>query len=237
LAANPSSIPTLSPSHLALATAKACMGLPRSQRRCFLAEYYSAVGPSLPIFLVAASLLSLVIIQIVVTTARSYDLDQYSVQLLLRTLVLELIPMLSALWVVVRYCLPRGMSLVRSPNLADEAVPVVLAGGLAALFYTFVSAVLVLVYSYGVLHGLTPWAFSGFTHQLGKVLAVDVLLIFSLKTLFFCFAGPWISVLSALRARVAPGEPKDISFRILTRIFLAFLFVEMLALGGVYFGV
>lgn len=235
MAANAGSA-SMSPSGLVLATARACLGLPRPQRRCFLSEYYAAVAPSLALFLVAASLLSLVIIQIVVSSARSYDLDQYSVQLLLRTLVLELIPMLSALWVVVRYCLPRAMALAGSSALALEAVPVVLAGGLAALFYTFLSAVLVLVYSYLVLHGLTPWAFSGFTHQLGKVLSADIVLIFGMKTLFFCFAGPWISVLSALRAAAIAEAPRDISFLILTRIFLAFLVVEVLALAGVYFG-
>ncbi|HMY06161.1 MAG TPA: ABC transporter permease, partial [Accumulibacter sp.] len=77
-----------------------------TQRQRILTGIYWATVPLLPSFIALSSLLSLVLIRIVLVTAMSYGLSQYALGLLVRTLVIELIPLYAAMVVAVRYSLP-----------------------------------------------------------------------------------------------------------------------------------
>ena len=74
----------------------------RATRATLAREVYQATAPILLWFLVLSSLISLVIIRIVVVTALSYGLSRYSLQIVVRVLVLELIPLTTALFVAQR---------------------------------------------------------------------------------------------------------------------------------------
>src|SRR3990172_141842 len=74
-------------------------------------------------YLLFAALFSLVLIEIVVESARQYGLAQFSLELVLRVLILELIPLLTALFVALRSGAAIGteIALMRvSGELADR---------------------------------------------------------------------------------------------------------------------
>jgi phospholipid/cholesterol/gamma-HCH transport system permease protein len=66
------------------------------------------VGGALGWFTLIAALMTLVITRIVLVTAFSYGLSQYALEMVIRVLVLELIPLIAALFVAVRSALPAG---------------------------------------------------------------------------------------------------------------------------------
>ena len=63
---------------------------------------YAGTWPVLPWFTMASALVSLVLIRIVLVTALSYGLSQYALEMMVRVLVLELIPLSAALFVALR---------------------------------------------------------------------------------------------------------------------------------------
>ena len=71
--------------------------------RATTAQYiYASTWQVLPWFTAMAALLSLVLIRVVVVTALSYGLSQYALQMVVRVLVLELIPLSAAMFVALR---------------------------------------------------------------------------------------------------------------------------------------
>ena len=104
---------------------------------------YLGTAPMLPWFTLFVAMASLVLIRIVVVTAASYGLSQYALETVIRVLVLELIPLTSALFVAVNVTLPGGVVLSRqvarrepetgTGALVLEAMPRALA---SCLLYT-----------------------------------------------------------------------------------------------------
>jgi phospholipid/cholesterol/gamma-HCH transport system permease protein len=207
-----------------------------SQRRSFLWELHRATFPILPWFLVTSFLMSLVIVRLVIVTAESYDLSQYSLQVLVKSLVLELVPLFSALVVAMRYSLPRSQQIqLEAPAQAQLRAPsIVLAGAVAMLFFTLLSCVGALLISYLMLYGLTPWGLPSYTHQVGKIFTPATSMVFSLKALMFCGAVTLVPMASALGSRQQKWEEEEVLLRMLTRIFLVLLLVEILSLIAIY---
>ena len=65
-------------------------------------QVVSATLTQLPWFTVLAALMGLVLIRIVVVTAHSYGLSQFALEMVVRALVLELLPLSAALFVAMR---------------------------------------------------------------------------------------------------------------------------------------
>jgi phospholipid/cholesterol/gamma-HCH transport system permease protein len=152
----------------------------------------------LPWFTALSALLSLVLIRIVVVTALSYGLSQYALQMVVRVLVLELIPLSAALFVALRAGLavnaeatsdciyPVGdISLTR---LHTELLPRVLADAFSVLALATLSSVMALVLAYLVVYGLSPWGLPGFTRTVGQVFDLTVSLGLMLKVSLFSLA-------------------------------------------------
>lgn len=74
----------------------------RANRANTSRHIYASTWQVLPWFTAMAALFSLVLIRIVVVTALSYGLSQYALQMVVRVLVLELIPLSAALFVALR---------------------------------------------------------------------------------------------------------------------------------------
>ena len=66
-------------------------------RRALARHLYLDTAPVLPGFTVLAALISLVLTRIVIVTAISYGLSRYALEMVIRVLVLELIPLTAAL--------------------------------------------------------------------------------------------------------------------------------------------
>jgi len=85
----------------------------RASRATIAREIYLGTAPILLWFTLLSSLIGLVLIRIVVVTAASYGLSQYALQMVVRVLVLELIPLTAAIFVALRIGLPDGREIAR----------------------------------------------------------------------------------------------------------------------------
>lgn len=219
------------------------------QRQAVLLNLYQATAPLLTWFLVLSALISVVLIRIVVATATSYGLSQYALEVLVRTLVLELIPLYAALFVALRYAMPgaqrvrrllaqhQQQGIDRAPQtlLRTELLPRALAAVFSVLLLAAISCVVALVLAYLTVYGLSPWGLPAYTRSVGSVFSPAVTLIFSLKTFFFSLAVAVVPLAAAGQrdAEGRYGRRSDISE--FARLFSVLLLIEVLSLLGNYY--
>lgn len=184
----------------------------RDNRNAIAQQIVTGTGPNLIWFTVLCALVSLVLIRIVVVTALSYGLSKFALEMVVRVLVLELIPLTAAVFVALRCTLPDGVELgeLRARGELDrlqksgidpiqrEALPRVVAGTFTVLTLVAVSCITSLILAYITIYGFTPWGFSGYTRVVGQVLSPVVTLILVMKTLLFSFAVSLIPMASSL---------------------------------------
>jgi len=84
---------------------------------------YQDTAPILLGFTVLAALLCLVITRIVMVTAQSYGLTRYALEMLIRVLVLELIPLTAALFVAMRATIPAGAHIAHMRETGASPAP------------------------------------------------------------------------------------------------------------------
>lgn len=201
---------------------------------------YASTWLVLPWFTALSTLLSVVLIRVVVVTASSYGLSQYALEMVVRVLVIELIPLSAAMFVTLRTGLAGeatltqqvGQSLQLSiPRLRRELVPRVMADAFSVLALAVLSSVIALVLTYITVHGLTLWGLPGFTRSVGHVFDLTVSLGFILKTLFFSLAVaivPLAALLDPTRPPASAVQPGAV------RLFLVLLMIEAASLAVKY---
>ncbi len=225
----------------------------RANRAPLARQLVLATAPNLLWFSVLSALISLVLIRIVVVTALSYGLSRYALEMVVRVLVLELIPLTAAVFVALRITLPDGIEFAQlrargaldalqrqgADLLRREFLPRVAAGVFAVWMLAAVSCVLSLVLAYLSIYGFTPWALQGYTRVVGQVFNPAVTLILMLKIIFFSFAVGLIPLASSFyddkatgrlrRLRDAPGLSD------MLRLFSVILLIEAASLMGNYY--
>jgi phospholipid/cholesterol/gamma-HCH transport system permease protein len=220
-----------------------------SQRKRMFGNIYTATAPLLPGFTVLSALVSLVIIRIVLATSLSYGVSQYALELLVRTLVLELLPLSVALFVAVRYTMPAGNEVrnMRSRGeldviwraggdpKRDELLPRVVAGVFSVTLMAAVSCVVALLLTYLSAYGFKTWGFAGYTRTVGQVFSPVVTLIFCLKTLFFSLAVSVIPIVFTPHADVGGFLGANAEIKVLARLFSVILLLEVVSLAGNYY--
>ena len=163
---------------------------------------YTSTWPVLPWFTLASALFSLVLIRIVLVTALSYGLSQYALEMMVRVLVLELIPLGAALFVALRaglafnagaalpvFVAGRSNEAVSSAaNFHHDVVPEVIASAFSVLSLAMVSSAIVLALAYLNVYGLSPWGLVDYTRTVGRVFDPVVTAGFALKTILFGLA-------------------------------------------------
>jgi phospholipid/cholesterol/gamma-HCH transport system permease protein len=220
-----------------------------SQRKVMSLKLYSATAPLLASYVLMSALVSLIVIRIVVTTALTYGLSHFALEVLIRTLVLELLPLSVALVVAIRYTMPEG-KLVRDMRARgefsaqwraggdptrDELLPRVVAGVFAVFLLAALSGFVALVLAYLSVYGFHTWGFPGYTRSVGQVFNPAVSLVFCLKTLFLSLAVSVIPIV--FRPRADPGDPTaaNAEIKVLARLFTVILLIEVLSLIGNYY--
>ena len=206
---------------------------------------YTSTWQVMPWFTALSALLSLVLIRIVVVTALSYGLSQYALQMVVRVLVLELIPLSAALFVALRSGLAFNAGAVGEAarplvapktldldHLRDHLTPRVLADAFAVLALATLSSVVILVLTYLTVYGLSPWGLSGFTRTVGQVFDLPVSLGFILKTLFFSLAVAVVPMAASLEA--AQHRATDTIQPGAVRLFLVLFLLEAASLAVKY---
>lgn len=227
----------------------------RTNRAITSRYIYASTWQVLPWFTALAALLSVVLIRIVIVTALSYGLSQYALQMVVRVLVLELIPLSAAMFVALRAGLSynAGASNSTRPDpatapgekpryagfsvslalLRQELVPGVLASIFSVVTLAMVSSVVALVLAYLAVYGLSPWGLPGYTRTVGQVFDLSVTLGFILKTMLFSLAVAVVPMAASLEAsqqragadNMQPGA---------VRLFLVLLLIEAASLAVKY---
>lgn len=185
----------------------------RDMRLSTARHLYLNTWQVLPWFTLLASLVSLVIIRIVVVTAISYGLSHYAIEMVVRVLVLELIPLTAALFVAIRagFQYHAADILAVAANAPDDSaalqarlqrdlVPQVLANTFAVLSLAMVSSVVVLFLAYLVQYGFSPWGMGDYTRTVGRVFDPTVTIGFVFKTVFFGLSVAVIPTAAQLEA-------------------------------------
>ncbi|MEO8407051.1 MAG: ABC transporter permease, partial [Oxalobacteraceae bacterium] len=186
----------------------------RPGRRAIARQIVSGTAPNLLWFTVLSALISVVLIRIVVVTALSYGLSRFAIEMVVRVLVLELIPLTAALFVALQCTLPDGaeLELMRAQGTHDalqrqgidpirrEFLPRVLSGVFSVWMLGAVSCIMTLLLAYLAIYGFTPWALAGYTRVVGHVFNPAVSLILVLKIFFFSLAVSFIPMASAYYA-------------------------------------
>lgn len=205
-------------------------------------------APILLWFTLLTSIISLVIIHIVVVTSVSYGLSRYALEMVVRVLVLELIPLTAAMFVALRCALPNaaevaalnvrgvfdGTSASSAGPLQREILPRVVSGMFSVLLLAAVSCVVAAVLAYLWVHGLTTGGFASYTRTFGRVFSPALSLIFTLKTLGLSLAVGLIPIASVLYDRPNPRLRTSTELRGLVRLFFMILLIEIASLVGNY---
>lgn len=220
-----------------------------SQRRIMVQRIYLDTRPLLPGFVVLSALAALVIIRIVLATSLSYGLSRYALDVLVRTLVLELIPLSAALFVAVRLTLASGdeVRAMRAEGrfqallargidpTRDLVLPRVVSGLFAVVTLAALSGIVTLVLTYLLVYGFTTWGVPAFTRTVGQVFNPVIALIFCLKTVAFSLAVSIIPMVTTPRERIAAALKVNADLTRLARMLAVVLLVEVLSLIGNYY--
>lgn len=233
---------------LALAMALSPKTYDKWNRTVTAKQIYFTAWQILPWFALLSALVSMVLIRIVVVTAQSYGLSQYALEMVVRTLVLELVPLSAALFVALRSGAAinteitlmhiRGdfdaMRRAGTDPLRRELVPRVIGSAVSVVALTSVTGVIALALAYVGVYGLSPWGAAGYTRTIGHVFDLQVMMGLSLKTLLFGLAVAVIPITASLESsreiRLAPVSV----LRGMVRLFLVLVLLEAASLAVKY---
>jgi len=232
----------------ALLTAASPAAYNSATRTVVVKQIYFTAVQILPGFTVFAALLSYVLIQIVVTTAASYGLSEYALEVSMRLLVLELLPLLTALFIALRsssainteVALMRinGELLALESACVDtmrlEFMPRVIGGVISVLALTAVTSVVALVLAYLAVYGWQTWSLPDFSRVMGNVFDNAVLFGILLKSLAFGLAVTVIPVAEGMATpRMLFMAPISV-LRGMVRLFFAIMLIEVASLAFTY---
>ncbi|MCO5105574.1 MAG: ABC transporter permease [Burkholderiaceae bacterium] len=220
----------------------------RDARRVAARQIHFSAWRALPGFTVACAVLSFLLIRIVVGTAREFGLAPYALELTVRVLVLEIIPLLAALFVALRSgaAISTEVTLMhvrgefeqlaragRDP-LGGELVPRVIGSLVAVMLLSYLSGVVALVLAYVELYGLSPWAVAGFVRVTGHVFAPAVVAGFVFKSILFGVAVGAAPIGAALGIRRDASQAPLAVRRGMVRLGIALVAIEIVFLGVMY---
>lgn len=226
-----------------------------AHRTLLAQQIYLNTAPILLGFSVVCALVTVVLTRIVLVTALSYGLSQYALQLIIRVLVLELIPLTAALFVALRCTIPDGAELTALHTHGEvdqkasqslefmqaEVLPRTVAGLFSGLTLAGLSSVVVLVVAYLASYGFGLSGLTAYIRLFGQVFSPAVSLIFALKTLLFCLTVALIPMASAvfsmrnLPTAQASNVRTSAEMRGLVRMFALILLIEVGSLVGNYY--
>jgi phospholipid/cholesterol/gamma-HCH transport system permease protein len=208
-------------------------------------QIYLTAWKILPGYLVSAALLSLLLIEVVAASARKYGVAQYSLELVLSVLVLELVPLVTALFVALRSGAAIGaeialMSVRGELDDAEEAgasplhaelVPRIAGAALSVASLTSLGCLIAVWLAYVVFYGFTPAGLPEFSRVVGNVFDGLELANFGLKCLLFGLAVAIVPAATALEAE--RGVIKSLPAVVLgglVKLFFVILAVEVASL-------
>jgi phospholipid/cholesterol/gamma-HCH transport system permease protein len=183
-------------------------------REVAVRQIYLTAWQILPGYAAIAALLSLLLIEVVVGSARRYGVTQYSLELVLRVLVLELVPLMTALFVALRSGAAIGAEIAlmavrgeledkeeaAASPLHAELVPRIAGAALSVGSLTTIGCLIAVWFAYVEFYGFTSAALAEFSPIVRNVFDGPELVGFCLKCLLFGLAVAIIPAATALEA-------------------------------------
>ncbi|MEO8158587.1 MAG: ABC transporter permease [Betaproteobacteria bacterium] len=213
-------------------------------------QIYFTAWQILPGFALFAALFSFLIIEIVGTTAAKYGLYEYALELIVRILVLEILPLMTVLFIALRTgaAINTEVALMKIQHELDalqrmgidpmrlELLPRVIGGTISVLALTAVNIVIALWLTHLLIIDFHPWSLtpSDFTRMIGRVLDIPALVVLWLKTLAFGFAVTVIPIAEGLSTPQKLFYAPIAVLRGMVRLFFALMVIEAAALAIVY---
>jgi phospholipid/cholesterol/gamma-HCH transport system permease protein len=217
-------------------------------RALAMRQVYFAAWQVLPGFVLLTALLSWVIIEITVGLAREFNLAQFALELAFRVVVLELVPLLTALYVALRSgaAIVTEVAVMASNGELDELhsanidpyerefVPRIAAAAVSVFTLTVVSSFVVILVAYVVAYGASPWGFSEYTRTVARVFSPGELAGFLLKCMAF---GVVVAVVPIAAGLDATKDPRSVPVAVMggmVRLFVALAVIELVNLAVKY---
>lgn len=218
-------------------------------RELAVRQIYVTAWEVLPGYLLFSAILSVVIIEIVANAARRYGLSQYALELMLRVLVLEVIPLLTALFVALRTGAAIGSEvalmavsgeLVEESQtgerpLENELVPRIAGAALSVASLTTLACGIAVWLAYTATYGFSGAGLPEFERVIADVFDMQVMSGFLLKCLLFGLAVALIPVATGLEAE--RGDLKSAPNAVLgglVKLFFIIGLIEVLSLTSKY---
>ena len=213
-------------------------------------QIYFTAWQILPGFALFSAAFSVLIIEIVGRNANAYGLYAYALELIVRVLVLEMLPLLTALFVALRTgaAINTEVALMQIQNELGalerigidpfrlELLPRVVGGTISVLALTSVNIVVALVLARIMIIDLNPWSLppGEFARVIGKVLEVPAFGVLWLKTFAFGLAVTVIPISEGLNTPKKLFHAPIAVLRGMVRLFFALMIIEFLALLALY---
>ena len=200
-------------------------------------------APMLAWFTVLSTLLSLIVIRIVLVTALSYGLTQYALEMMVRVLVLELIPLTAVLFAALRCTVPNAAEVASlgvqdmwaNEPLRREVLPRVASGIFSALMLAALSCAVTLLVAYLSVYGPVMSGLPAYTRTVGHVFTPAVSLVLGLKIVFLGVAVALVPMAAVLIDAPVKRRMASAELRGLVRMFMVILLIEAASLVGNYY--
>jgi len=214
-------------------------------REVAVRQIYFTAWQILPGYAALAALLSLILIEVVVAAARQYGVTQYSMELVLRVLVLEIVPLTTALFVALRTGAAIGAEIAlmcvrgeledreeaEASPLHAELVPRIAGAALAVGSLTTLGCLIAVWLAYVEFYGFTSAGLPEFSHIVSNVFDGVILVSFCLKCLLFGLAVAIIPAATGLEAeRGVMDSLPAVVLGGLVKLFFAIMVVETASL-------
>ena len=217
-------------------------------RALAMRQLYFGAWHVLPGFTLFAALLSLVVIQITIGLSRGYGLAQFALELVFRAVVLELVPLLTALYVALRSGagMVTEVAMMRVSGELDELfaahidpyerefVPRIAAAALSVFTLTIVSCTVVMFIAYLVMYGANPSGFAEYSRTVARVFDPGALTGLIVKCFAFGAVVAVIPIAAGLDATRDPSSAASAVMGGMVRLFVTLALIELLSLAVKY---
>ena len=211
-------------------------------------QIYFTAWQILPGFVLVSALLSYMVIRIVIVAAVSYGLEDYALDLVVRVLMLELIPMFVALFVALRSGAAINTEVVLMHIRGDfealqragedpmrhQLVPRVVGSAVSVFSLTVIACSIALVLAYCATYGFSTGGIEDYSLAISRIFNVLITLGLGLKAVFFGLAVAIIPITASLDA---PRETRYAPIAVLNgmvRLFLSLALIEGASLAFKY---
>lgn len=188
----------------------------------------AAAWQTLPGYLLASILISAVLTRIVAVTADSYGLSYLALEAILRVFVIEILPLVSTLFVAMR-AVPLAMQQLASiptkagPTIRD-ALPYAVGNAIAVGVLAIIGGIVSLFVAYLVVYGFSHWALPTYARLIGQVFNPLLAIAFISKILLFAIAvgiAPTTVILDPGKRHAGLRE-----MRVMVRLLLILVLIE-----------